>query len=112
MADCNITEVFFAERERMCKACGNTCWVGCCVHSENIWKYKDAIKEVQKWSDAHPKKTRQSELLELFPNAQIRDGFVLICPCMIDTRWKCTRATGSVLGCLECQKEYWLAEVE
>lgn len=66
---------------------------------------------VEKWSAEHPIKTRQSEFLNIFPNADIQNGFVRICPKKIDqnsiTSEECSRS-----GCFECQKKYWLAEVE
>ena len=38
---------------------------------------EDVVKEVEEWSAAHPRKTRQSVFLEQYPEAQIDDNDVL-----------------------------------
>ena len=57
----------------------------------------------------HPIKTRQSEFLEMFPNAALVDEAVNICPREIDNQYSadCTK-----LSCHDCKKFYWLAEVD
>ena len=45
---------------------------------------EDVVKEVEEWSAAHPRKTRQSVFLEQYPEAQIDDNDVLsVCPAVI-----------------------------
>lgn len=75
-------------------------------------KYPEtAVKIIEKWSAEHPVKTRQSEFLKLFPNVDIRNGVLNICPREIDLNSireeKCMNSF-----CPECKKEYWLVEVE
>ena len=66
---------------------------------------------VEKWSAEHPVKTRQSEFLEMFPNAPLREnGSIAICPLDVDRYAKCSEKQGA--RCPDCQKEYWFAEVE
>lgn len=61
-----------------------------------------------KW-ERRPKKTRQDEFLEHYPNAQRRFSSALdVCPNKIDTTHLCEMNT----TCLECKKDYWLQEVE
>lgn len=68
------------------------------------------VSIVEKWSEEHPVKTRKSEFLKMFPNVKLENNVIAIYPCKIDTRIKnsCIRF-GS---CLDCQREYWLQEVE
>jgi len=118
--DCGKTEVFLRELGRMCKGfyaedC-ERCRLSREENGKQLWcddfMYgypKEAIEIVQKWSDEHPKKTRQSEFLKMFPNAKMSgDGVVSICPSNVDTTLDCVHNK----GCTECTREYWLAEVE
>ena len=68
-----------------------------------------AVKFVERWAVAHPAKTRQSEFLKLFPNAQTDSGCLNACPMDVfgNTGIDCNKRT-----CFECKKEFWLAEVE
>lgn len=73
---------------------------------------------ILKWVKEHPVKTRQSEFLKMFPNAQISsDGVIEIMPCAIEknkhitSNCSCPVAHG-FNNCDTCRKEYWLAEVD
>ena len=68
-----------------------------------------AIAFVVKWDAEHPVKTRQSEFLKLFPNAQTDSGCLNACPMDVfgNTGIDCNKRT-----CFECKKAFWLAEVE
>ena len=66
---------------------------------------------VEKWSAEHPVKTRQSEFLKLFPNANLKEGVLSICPRKISVN-SVTEDECGELGCSDCEKKYWLAEVE
>ncbi len=68
---------------------------------------------ILKWCEEHPVKTRQSELLKMFPNADIYKGAINICPCTIDCDYDCKNKEKYVdFDCTGCKKEYWLAEVD
>lgn len=126
MADCSKTEVFFEELDRMCKTVNKygeaeDCVFykpnyGCCGYMH--WLPDGVEKTVtvlQKWSDEHPRKTRQSEFLKMFPNAKCwhnerGDVYIEFCPRLFNNTLKC-RKDGSG-GCSACMKEYWSAEVE
>ena len=75
-------------------------------------EYKDAEKcvaEVEKWSKEHPVKTRQSAILNVFPNTTLlKNGAIAICPEVVDK----DRAFDCRRSCDECRKNYWLAEAE
>lgn len=68
-----------------------------------------AVKFVERWDAEHPVKTRQSEVLKLFPNAQTDSGCLNACPMDVfgNTGIDCNKRT-----CFECKKEFWLQEVE
>ena len=68
-----------------------------------------AVKFVERWAAEHPIKTRQSEFLKLFPNAQTDSGCLNACPMDVfgNTGIDCNKQT-----CYECKKAFWLAEVE
>lgn len=71
-------------------------------------KNPDKANEIiLKWCKEHPIKTRQSELLKMFPNAKFTNGVVTICPKNVETTFGC-----SMKSCEKCSKEYWLAEVD
>ncbi len=67
------------------------------------------VKFVERWDAEHPVKTRQSEFLKLFPNAQTDSGCLNACPMDVfgNTGIDCNKRT-----CFECKKAFWLAEVE
>ena len=106
---------FLGEAKRMCSKHGSC--VGCLLedYSCNYRKIENPEKLVaivEKWSKEHPVKTRQSEFLKMFPNADIdKDGVLIVIPCHIDKNMK--KVYCQVLnGCVECRRVYWLAEVE
>lgn len=68
-----------------------------------------AVEYVEQLDDMHPIKTRQSEFLKLFPNAQTDSGCLNACPMDVfgNMGINCNKRT-----CFECKKEFWLAEVE
>jgi hypothetical protein len=67
------------------------------------------VKAAEQWAAEHPAKTRQSEFLKHYPDAQIDSGCLNACPMDIfgDMGINCNKQT-----CYECKKEFWLAEVE
>lgn len=77
-----------------------------------VWRKthpEEAVAIVEQWAAEHPAKTRQSEFLKLFPNAQTDSGCLNACPMDVfgNTGIDCNKRT-----CFECKKEFWLAEVE
>lgn len=112
---------FMKEKKRMCEsysACIEACPLKIPVYESGFTciRYcfdnpEKAVEIVEKWSAEHPIKTRQSEFLKMFPNADIQNDVIRICPKKIDqnsvTSEECSRS-----GCFECRKKYWLAEVE
>lgn len=126
MVDCSDFKTFIKEQNRMCQSLtdpkvlcplkqGLVSWFcdeceGMCFQEADF-----AIRTVQKWSDEHPLKTRQSELLKMFPNMRCLrnergESYIDFCPKSFDSTLRC-RKDGSG-SCPACMKEYWLAEVE
>lgn len=74
---------------------------------------EDIVKEVEEWSAAHPRKTRQDVFLEQYPNAVLdKNGVLRICPSFVggDTpeKYKCICFTDGS----DCRREFWMQEVE
>lgn len=114
---------FLQERARMCNSFSPNC-EGCRVDKEKpvmsecyLWMFENperAVKVVEEWSAAHPRKTRQSVFLEQWPNAKIRkDGILDIFPCVVCTTERKNNNCESVtFSCVNCSREFWMQEVE
>lgn len=108
---------FLKEKERMCREhdcfdCplgkkNNERGLGCSA-LQNQYP-ETAIAIVEQWSREHPRKTRQSEFLKLFPDAKIVNGHINICPKDADSKLS---GLISCVTCAKCKDQYWLAEVE
>lgn len=75
----------------------------------------EAVEIVERWAKEHPRKTRQSELLKLFPRVSMTaDGIIAFCPDSMDSEFECPHKTRDSIDpiCGECRREYWLEEVE
>lgn len=62
--------------------------------------------------ECKPRKTRQDELLELYPNIRKWNGVIDICPGDLDMYHYCRSEGPSGEGCIACIRDYWLQEVE
>lgn len=71
-----------------------------------IEKTEKAVHIVEQWAKEHPIKTRQSEFLKMFPNAEMSDGAIAICPKRVDKKYYCAS-----MPCDECYRKFWLTEV-
>ena len=72
------------------------------------------VEAVERWAKNHHVKTRQSELLKLFPNARMEFDIIKIFPCEIDPSYSDERLIGKCDGkdCWQCRRKYWLEEIE
>lgn len=106
---------FLEERARMCGHGRKNCPAygeQCDIYKEGC-DYESLVEDVEAWSAAHPRKTRQSVFLEQYPNAALdKDGVLRICPSFMggDTpeKYKCICLT----DCSDCRREFWMQEVE
>lgn len=78
---------------------------------------EDVVKEVEAWSAAHPRKTRQAVFLEHYPDAQRdNDNLLTACPKCLDANVSCVidkNATVKKLKrCDVCRRKFWMQEVE
>lgn len=101
---------FIEERRRMYKVTGK--------HSPTLAGWipaEEVVKEVEEWSDAHPRKTRQSVFLEQYPEAEIdANGLLTVCPAPI---FHSHRLNGGGCrnvhkSCEVCRREFWMQEME
>lgn len=100
---------FVEERRRMFDVTGE--YPKYNLFSLNI-SAEDVVKEVEKWSAAHPRKTRQSVFLEHWPNAKVFvDGVLDFCPQELDGHYPC-KSTGVEMRCQSCRRKFWMQEVE
>ena len=76
---------------------------------------EEAVEIVERWAKEHPRKTRQSEFLKMFPRASMTaDGIIAFCPENMDSAFVCPIKERDRYDpeCGECRKKYWLEEVE
>lgn len=73
-----------------------------------------AVKVVEGWSAAHPRKTRQSVFLEQYPNARIDSQAVIyVCPADAYGDKVCPKNEENFhMRCCDCRHEFWGQEVE
>lgn len=122
---------FLEKRNRMCGALGDECTdkdgtlcpllvaarkvgKGCYGYTKS--RPAETVEIVERWAKEHPKKTRQSEFLKMFPRASMaNDGTIDFCPLSMDEEFACPEK-GKIYqgecGCFDCRKKYWLEEVD
>lgn len=108
---------FIKERNRMCNS-SPSC-TGCpasgmrCnrIDSMSTYSATELVSVVEKWSREYPRKTRQSEFLEQWPNAhKDRDGVVYFDPCLFDETIRTDECEHK--NCYKCRHEFWTQEVK
>lgn len=116
---------YLEETRRMCRFFSHVACVGCpalinrqnCMFADMIVNYgtktTDAVAIVEKWSEEHPRKTRQSVFLEQWPEAELdKCGFLVICPKRISADCRNRYVNCTNRPCSDCLREFWLQEVE
>ena len=115
---------FIVTRDRMRKSFNGRC-NGCEVNElmgvDDMCIYymaqhpQEVVEIVERWTKEHPRKTRQSEFLKLFPRASMTaDSVIAFCPKSMDSAFVCPIKERDHYDpeCGECRKKYWLEEVE
>lgn len=125
---------FLKEKNRMCNSFDDCCkdkeshTFFCELHiklnetRETCAEYiknhpEEAVVIVEKWSKAHPRKTRQSEFLKMFPDAKVFKGTLAINPCVVVNSLLNTEECHMLdqegnLGCYKCREKFWSEEVD
>ena len=124
---------FLKEAKRYCEWCKNTTQDGkkrlcdvCYFEKLNDifnlhpMAYHKFVETVEQWAKEHPVKTRQSELLKLFPNMKIDDDTGTLCMCPMkfnpetykdEDKCFCIHMHDDI-HCDECRRDFWLKEIE
>lgn len=69
---------------------------------------KKAVKIIKEWAKENSLKTRQSEMLKMFPMTKLdEEGVIAIDPCYINKDLRCKE-----LNCKTCRTIFWGTEVE
>lgn len=100
---------FIKERDRMLKVAGQA--------PSLIYRHEksaeEIVREVEEWSAAHPRKTRQSVFLEQYPNAESdHQGILIIDPCDVDKTMHGKDGDCYNGNCDDCRAKFWGQEVE
>ena len=77
------------------------------MHILNHNEIEYCVRVVEEWAKKHPKKTRLSEFVKMFPNCQMNDGIPVGCIRFWDDSEHCRKN----ISCEECAKEFWNEEV-
>ena len=106
---------FLQERNRMFLSGGATPSIGL----EDDFDPVVVVEIVEKWSEQHPRRTRQSVFLEQWPEANVdkSTGVLIICPAALkkeyrDDRGACNAYSIESGVCNDCRREFWMQEVE
>ena len=112
---------FLRERKRMCNCYKDCCdcplEADLCTCSSPMpdEDYKKIIAAVEQWSKEHPRKTRQSEFLKQWPEANVDDyGVLKMCPCPISASHRNAHGGCANISvkCSDCRREFWMQEVD
>lgn len=114
---------FLKERKRVCylyDECDKCPFDSKClgIINKSDEELKKIVDITEQWLKEHPRKTRQSKFLEMFPNASVIDNGTLgICPKSLDKDRECfyhyiDRDGNKVIDCLYCRNQFWLEEVD
>ena len=112
---------FLRARRKLCNdnVCEESCPLFYCCDDDIEDNRIRQVLAVEQWTKEHPIKTRQSELLQLFPNAKIDNtGTLSMCPMNFDQetykdkdKCFCIHMHDDI-NCAECRRDFWLKEIE
>ncbi|MCI6384038.1 MAG: hypothetical protein MR845_03540 [Subdoligranulum variabile] len=101
-------------KNQSCKECPVYKKDMCCMvgfDDDSIKSIEETVSKVEQWAKDHLVKTRQSELLKMFPNVKIDDGVISFCPSNFLPEVERSAYCKKHDKCRECRKNYWLTEV-
>ena len=109
---------YVKQRERMCDYyvnCGD-CPVSNYQECASIVGIPNLVPIVEQWAKEHPVKTRQSEFLKMWPDAEIGDdGLPSIAPCQLNIELLQCESQKDCEDrgvCGKCRDNFWLKEIE
>lgn len=78
--------------------------------STHYWD--EMVATVEHWVRDNPERTRQTELLKMFPDCKMDSGVPAICPKTVDSSYRedC-HIIGNNRCCKDCRNAYWSARV-
>ena len=120
---------FLKEAKRYCKWCKNTTQDGkkrlcdACyfeklndIFNLHPMAYGKFVETVEQWVKEHPVKTRQSDFLKQWPDAEIGyDGLPTVAPCQLNIELLQCESQEDCENrgvCDKCRRDFWLKEVE
>lgn len=112
---------FIKERQRLCQTyvdcfkcpAYNNNTGGCNFNTASGYEATEQIRLLEEWSAAHPLRTRQSEFLKQYPNADLdEDGILKVCPKIVEGSSYVNSRNCGCVPCAVCHKAYWLQEVD
>ena len=109
---------YVKQRNRMCDYyvnCGD-CPASDYEECSSLNGIPNLVPIVEQWAKEHPVKTRQSEFLKMWPDAEIGDdGLLSIAPCQLNVELlQCdSQKDCEDRGvCGKCRRDFWLKEIE
>ncbi len=76
----------------------------------------EIVERIEQWAKERPVKTRQSEFLKQWPDAEISgDGLPNVAPCQLDVgliHGKAQKDCEDRGVCDKCRHDFWLKEIE
>ena len=76
----------------------------------------EIVERVEQWAKEHPVKTRQSEFLKMWPDAEIGyDGLPTVAPCQLNIELLQCESQKDCEDrgvCGKCRRDFWLKEIE
>ena len=109
---------FLKARSRMCNdnVCEGDCPLFHCCNDRIDDNMVKLVSIVEQWAKEHPVKTRQSEFLKKWPDAEISDdGLPAISPCQLNVLFihgKSQKDCEDRGVCNKCRRDFWLKEIE
>ena len=109
---------FLRARRKLCNdnVCEESCPLFYCCDDNTEDSHIRQVLVVKQWTKEHPVKTRQSEFLKQYPEAEIgNDGLPNVAPCQLDVKLihgEFQEECENRGLCSECRCDFWLKEIE
>lgn len=100
---------------RMLKSGTIDCAIQKYISAQKKNDYEGMVEAAEQWAERHPAKTRQSEFLKQWPEADVDENGVLqTCPALISASHRDQTGGCATLSnkCENCRKAFWFTEVE